>query len=259
MLAGRNAAAAAGQGPMRILGPPVVVRRRSRRGWIAAALALLLFGLLLLLLWLEPFRWFKARPQQCSIEPSDLALLDELRTEQSRESQLRSQIAGLAMGLGDRRVACPPQVAPVPTPVPAPTPPRSADADRARQQGGSNGFIQVILAWDDVNDLDLAIICPNGRRIFFNSTKACGGELDIDQNSGAPLVRQPVENVVFTSEPPPGRYRILVNNFKHNPPAPTLSPYRVTLRRQGMPDQIFTGQVAPDRTIEVGTFNSPVQ
>jgi hypothetical protein len=260
MLAGRSAAATApGLGPMRILGPPPVVRQRSWRGWIAAALALLPLGLFLLLLWLDPFRWFEAPPQQCVVAPGNIALLDDLRTEQAREGQLRAEIAGLSMGLGDRRVACPPPPrAAAPAPPPSP-PPRSADAERAREQGGRNGVVQIILAWDDVNDLDLAILCPGRQRIFFSNTQACGGELDVDQNSGRPLVPQPVENVVFATEPAPGRYRILVTNFKHNPPAPALSPYRVTLRRQGLPDQVFTGQVAPERTVEVGSFDSPVR
>jgi hypothetical protein len=262
MMARRPGGVAPGVAPMRILGPPAAVRRTP---WLAIGLAaatLLLLVLLLLLLWLDPFRWFRATPPQCVVQQDGIELLHQLRTEEAHETRLRAEIARLTLGLGDRRLACPPseplRTDPVPPAAPPPAPSiRSADAERAREQGARGGRIQVILAWDDRNDLDLMILCPNGQRIFYDNRRACGGELDVDRNAGGTIAAQPVENVVFAAEPLPGRYRIIVSNYGHNPPSPSTSAFRVTLRREGQPDQVFTGRAAPGPAVEVGGFDSP--
>jgi uncharacterized protein YfaP (DUF2135 family) len=116
--------------------------------------------------------------------------------------------------------------------------------------------VQIILAWDDRNDLDLMMVCPNGERVFFGSRRGCGAELDVDRNAGD-LTATPVENIVFATEPAPGRYTIWVWHFQNNPPAPPSSPYRVTLKREGRPDQVFTGRVAAGQQVEVGHFDVP--
>ena len=116
--------------------------------------------------------------------------------------------------------------------------------------------MQIILAWDDRNDLDLVMICPNGERLFYGKREACGAELDVDRNAGNPTTT-PVENIVFAADPAPGRYRIIVSHFRNNPPAPASSPYRVTVKREGRPDQVFTGRVAARQQVEVGHFDVP--
>ena len=226
------------------------------RGW-------LLLLLLLLLLWRDPFGWFKAALPQCVVQPGNAELLDELRAAQAREAALRTDIAGEMLRLGDRRTACPPpEPPPRPRPpepprvTPPPPAPRQEDADRARREGARSGRVQIILAWDDRNDLDLVMICPNGERVFFGSRRGCGAELDVDRNAGD-LTATPVENIVFAAEPAPGRYRIIVWHFQNNPPAPASSPYRVTVKREGRPDQVFTGRVAAGQELEVGHFDVP--
>lgn len=248
--------AAASVGPMRILGPPPTPRRRHPAAPLLIPTLLLLLALLLL--WFDPWRWVQAAPLQCVVRPGDTVLLDELHQAEAQEASLRQEIAQLTTGLGDRRVACPPL--PAQAAVPAPAPPPNADAERARREGARSGRIQVILAWDDQNDIDLAVLCPGGQRISFENTRACGGELDVDRNAGSRgLTIQPVENVVFAREPVPGRYRIVVTHFEHNAPAPQTSPFRVTLRREGLPDQLFAGTVSPGRSVEVAGFDSPVR
>ena len=256
---GRRATAGAAAAPMRILRSTPPAPPRHGLGWLLGGLALLLPLLLLLLLWRDPFHWFAATPQ-CALEPGDLALLRDLRAEEGREARLRAEMARLAQGLGERRLACPPLPRPEqPARHAEPAAPPSADAERAREQGGRSGRIQFILAWDDQNDIDLAVLCPGGGRIFFGQPNACGGVLDVDRNAGGQLTARPVENVVFEREPSPGRYRIRVTHYAHNPPAPPSSDYRVTLRREGQPDQVFTGRIAPNQEIEVGHFESPLR
>ena len=255
-----------GAGAMQIVGPPAAPpAKRSWLSWLLGLLGLLLLLLLLLLLWRDPFGWFKAALPQCVVQPGNAELLDELRAAQAREAALRTDIAGEMLRLGDRRTACPPpEPPPRPRPpepprvTPPPPAPRQEDADRARREGARSGRVQIILAWDDRNDLDLVMICPNGERLYFDHRQACGAVLDVDRNAGNnPLTPTPVENIVFAAEPAPGRYRIIVWHFQNNPPAPASSPYRVTVKREGRPDQVFTGRVAAGQQVEVGHFDVP--
>jgi hypothetical protein len=255
-----------GAGAMQIVGPPAAPpEKRSWLSWLLGLLGLLLLLLLLLLLWRDPFGWFKAALPQCVVQPGNAELLDELRAAQAREAALRTDIAGEMLRLGDRRTACPPpEPPPRPRPpepprvTPPPPAPRQEDADRARREGARSGRVQIILAWDDRNDLDLVMICPNGERLYFDHRQACGAVLDVDRNAGnSALSPTPVENIVFAAEPAPGRYRIIVWHFQNNPPAPASSPYRVTVKREGRPDQVFTGRVAAGQQVEVGHFDVP--
>ncbi|MFO0162227.1 MAG: hypothetical protein ACK54W_21820, partial [Alphaproteobacteria bacterium] len=253
-----------GAGAMQIVGPPAETQaKRPLLFWLLGLLGLFLLLLLLLLLWRDPFGWFKAALPQCVVQPGNVELLDELRAAQAREAALRGDIAREMLRLGDRRTACPPPEPPPPPPrrveQPAsPQPPRQEDAERARREGARSGRVQIILAWDDRNDLDLMMICPNGERLFFDHRRACGAELDVDRNAGnSALIATPVENIVFAAEPAPGRYRIIVWHFQNNPPAPASSPYRVTVKREGRPDQVFTGRIAAGQQVEVGHFDVP--
>jgi len=257
---------ATGSGNMEIVGPPPA--EALRQPWTAIAaliLALLLLLLFLLLLWRDPFGWFKATPQQCVVAPGELELSERLRGEQEREGRLRQEILQELQRLADRRLACPPVVrAPEPArpaqpaqPTP-PTPAANSDAERARREGAQTGRIQVILAWDDVNDLDLSIICPDGQsRIFYGRARACGGTLDVDRNAAGGGTNRPVENIVFERDPPPGTYRIVVHHFATNSRGPRISAWRVTLRREGRPEETFSGSVATGETVTVTTFVVP--
>ncbi len=101
----------------------------------------------------------------------------------------------------------------------------------------------MILAWDDRNDLDLAVICPNGQRIDFRSRQACGGSLDIDRNAaGGPTTRTPVENIVFDQNPQPGTYRIVVDYFERADGPNT--PYRVTVRQEASRSRLHRHRAA---------------
>lgn len=88
--------------------------------------------------------------------------------------------------------------------------------ERLEREGGKGGEVQLSLAWDDYNDLDLHVFCPSGERIYFNNKNSeCGGELDVDMNV-RPVSNNPVENVVWTGEAPPGKYKIGVHFYKHH-------------------------------------------
>jgi hypothetical protein len=253
--AGVGARAAAGTrpagSPMRIVGPPAA---RASNAWKyllgAVLLACLLLALPFLALMLDPGGWFRVTAAQCVVSPTDVSLIDELRTEAARESRLREGLARVALELGNRRTACPPR--PAPAPVPPPAPSQTGDANRAHEAGARTGKLQIILAWDDIDDLDLIVVCPDGKKIFFDTKTNCGGTLDVDKNSrSADAAHTPVENVVFERDPDPGRYRIFVLKYAHRGGAPERSPFRVTVRQEGQPDRVSTGTVGPNQQAPV--------
>ncbi len=93
---------------------------------------------------------------------------------------------------------------------------------RLEREGGKNGEVQVSLAWDDFNDLDLHLFCPSGERIYFNNKKsACGGELDVDMNV-RPTSENAVENIVWIENAPLGQYKVGVHFYKHHSKNETL-------------------------------------
>ena len=88
--------------------------------------------------------------------------------------------------------------------------------ERLAREGGKSGVVQISLAWDDYNDLDMHVFCPSGERIYFNNRKsACGGELDVDMNV-RPKSKKPIENVVWTDQAPDGEYKIGVHFYRHH-------------------------------------------
>ena len=87
--------------------------------------------------------------------------------------------------------------------------------ERLEREGGKSGAVQVTLSWDDYNDLDLHLFCPNGERIYFNNKISdCGGVLDVDMNV-KPVSNNPVENIVWEKIPNPGKYKVGVHFYKH--------------------------------------------
>ena len=111
------------------------------------------------------------------------------------------------------------------------SPPENDDLDhRLEREGGKSGSVQVSLAWDDYNDLDLHLFCPSGERIYFNNRNSeCGGELDVDMNV-KPVSKTPVENVVWTSNPPKGAYKVGVHFYKHHRKRKTKKSCKFRLR-----------------------------
>jgi hypothetical protein len=86
---------------------------------------------------------------------------------------------------------------------------------RLARAGAKTGDIQVSLAWENFNDLDLHVVAPSGERIYFgHRTSACKGMLDVDMNAMGPTTREPVENVFWPAkEAPRGEYEVFVQHY----------------------------------------------
>ncbi len=125
---------------------------------------------------------------------------------------------------------------------------------RLDRERAERGDVNVSLAWDTRDDLDLKVQCPDGRIISFRRTADCGGRLDVDMNFAGRYSDQPVENIVWgrAADGPPGRYRVFIENQSNKP-----IPYRVRITIRGR-SRDYSG-VAPGRAREhpVAEFDLP--
>jgi Mg-chelatase subunit ChlD len=108
------------------------------------------------------------------------------------------------------------------------------------------GPLEITLAWNAKNDLDLHVIPPNGQKIYYKNIKANGGYLDVDRNVNyATASMKPIEHVVWDKKAPPGHYKVYVNHYSNHgnrPGTKDPTPYTVAITTN---DQIewFEGKV----------------
>lgn len=115
--------------------------------------------------------------------------------------------------------------------------------DRLLKAGAKTGDVQISLAWNNGNDLDLHVLTPGGEEIFFNRRQStCNGELDVDMNADGPTSQRPVENVYWpTGESPTGKFRVLVHHYaNYGGRDPTR--FQVTIKVKGK-SQSFSGSL----------------
>jgi hypothetical protein len=93
--------------------------------------------------------------------------------------------------------------------------------ERVKAAGGQIvGELRVSLSWENYDDLDLWLYCPDGQKIGYSTYRApsrCvnSGQLDVDENAGSGKTRTPVENIIFNNafKMPEGVYTVRVNQF----------------------------------------------
>jgi hypothetical protein len=93
---------------------------------------------------------------------------------------------------------------------------------RLAAAGAGTGDVQISIAWNNVNDIDLHVMVePVGQPLassiinFMNRVGFAGGCLDVDRNV-RPTTRTPVENVFWGKGIAPfGRYTVGVHHFRH--------------------------------------------
>jgi hypothetical protein len=126
---------------------------------------------------------------------------------------------------------------------------------RLAMAGARTGDVQVSLAWNNVNDIDLHVVAPSGDRIFFGRRwSRCGGGLDVDMNV-TPVTPHAVENIFWPhGRAPRGEYAVFVHHFcLHVGLDPT--PFEVHVLVRGR-KAVFRGDVSAGQApILVARFN----
>jgi hypothetical protein len=161
-------------------------------------------------------------------------LLKDWRT--SSESELRDTISRLKQQVDDKVSQCnakdgtdsrPPALSEPPTGnQQSQTEMNPGERDsRLDERGAERGSAaNVSLLWNDNADLDLEVVEPSGSRIsiYEGTQSTTGGKINVDENlctkmSGCSNAKaSPVENVIWTGKPSPGKYRVVVNLFSAN-------------------------------------------
>ena len=73
---------------------------------------------------------------------------------------------------------------------------------RLAREGAQRGDVQVSLAWNTLDDLDIRVVTPSGETISYqNKQSRCGGHLDVDMNANGRCSIAPVENVYWSRAP----------------------------------------------------------
>jgi len=124
------------------------------------------------------------------------------------------------------------------------TPPDQSDAQqRVTQARGSRGALDITLAWNGKEDLDLHVYCAGGH-LYHATAEACGGRLQVDQNrTVGDAVAKPIEHATWASRPTgSGPYRVVVVlHARHNEPQRPV-PFTVVVR-QNDKDRMYNGVV----------------
>lgn len=83
-----------------------------------------------------------------------------------------------------------------------------------RHKAHNSTDLKASLIWNDIADLDLSCITPDGERIYFGHRNSqCGGWLDVDMNViSSAASTEPVENIFWASAPS-GKFQFRVTNY----------------------------------------------
>lgn len=120
----------------------------------------------------------------------------------------------------------------------------------------SSGDVQVLLKWDNHNDLDLMVTDPSGAKVWYqNRTVSSGGQLEIDMNVRYPDSKNPLENIFWpTGGAPSGSYNVYLVYYKKHEEV-SGNPYKITVK-YGSKSDIFTGEIKNEKeVIHVCSFN----
>ncbi len=104
------------------------------------------------------------------------------------------------------------------------------------------GEIQTNVTWDSKADIDLHLLDPSGKEIFYASRSSpTGGQLDLDSNAGCGSDGPRAENIFWGDGVlvPHGEYVLRVDNWSSCGVAATH--YTVTINLRGQAPKIYTG------------------
>jgi hypothetical protein len=118
--------------------------------------------------------------------------------------------------------------------------------ERVRGVDVKVGNPQFTLVWDSKADLDLHVIEPGGKEIFWNDPKGRrGGELDVDNVEGfGPeniyWIKQNDDGSKSLGSGPPGEYKWFVSYYGGNMGVPVQTHWKVRVKHDGKVE-VFSG------------------
>ncbi|MBK8808314.1 MAG: S8 family serine peptidase [Bacteroidales bacterium] len=125
----------------------------------------------------------------------------------------------------------------------------------SRPETPSTGDVQILLSWDNFNDLDLVCTDPNNETVWFkNKSIASGGKLEIDMNVNYPDSKTPIENIYWPSGGAPnGTYNVYLVYYKKHIEI-NETPYKITVK-YGAKTEVFTEKIKrEDNSLPICTF-----
>ena len=133
---------------------------------------------------------------------------------------------------------------------------------RLDREGAEAGEIELALAWNNKNDLDLHCITPEGEHIYFGDKRSShNGYLDVDMNVVlASASNKPTEHIRWRQgNARIGQYRVLVHHYKRHIDGSDPSSYTVEMKwgdqfktvtgslvHGGKPKLVHTFEFSPD-------------
>jgi len=120
----------------------------------------------------------------------------------------------------------------------------------------STGDVQVLLSWNNYNDLDLICTDPYGESVFFKNPKvSSGGQLEIDMNVEYPDSKTPIENIFWEpGRAPNGTYNIYLLYYRRHEPQIDSTPYNIKVK-YGEKTEDYSGEIKKeDKVIHICSF-----
>lgn len=111
-------------------------------------------------------------------------------------------------------------------------------------QEPSTGDVQVLLTWNNFNDLDLYCTDPTGETVYFKNKKvSTGGQLEIDMNVEYPGTNKPIENIFWDNGTAPnGTYHVYLHYYQMQETNINETPYTINVTYGGI-SEVYTGSI----------------
>jgi subtilisin family serine protease len=120
----------------------------------------------------------------------------------------------------------------------------------------SSGDVQILLSWNNYNDLDLICTDPFGETVFFrNPNISSGGQLEIDMNVEYPDSKTPFENIYWKpGAAPKGTYNVYLLYYQKHESNIDETPYNIKVNYSSK-TETFSGSIkGTGNSIHICTF-----
>ena len=113
----------------------------------------------------------------------------------------------------------------------------------------SSGDVQVLLSWNNYNDLDLIVTDPYNETVWFKNRRvSSGGQLEIDMNVEYPDSKTPLENIYWpVGKAPNGTYNVYLLYYAQHENR-SDNTYQITVKH-GPQTDLYNGNVTNEKEV----------